>query len=199
MEGSSVVLPGGEFPVPATSKEPLLAFRCAPAIKPYLADDDSGIFIIDTLVTNSKIAGAVQLDSRNIDFDDLLVTVSVNGHDVVSGSVPTNASAHELDFSLKELAPQAAAFEVECTARSGSQTFHANSTLQKLPNPTGGASVTKMDMRTGAMLVQGEKAGEWNTLFPIGFYTIFDGYLSTNLSVVDDLKDRGCVIILLVS
>ncbi|KAI5119686.1 hypothetical protein M0805_003573 [Coniferiporia weirii] len=196
MQGSSVVAPGGEFPIPATSKEPLLAFRCAPAVKPYLADDESGIFIIDALVTNSEIAGAIQLDSRNRNSkDDLSVTVSVNGRTLASGKVPLNTSAHELDFSLKELSPRTSAYEMTCTATLNGQTFHATSPLQRLPNPKNGGGVTKMDGRTGAMLVQGKKSGEWDTLFPIGFYTSFDGYLSTNLSVLNDLEDRGFTIV----
>ena len=30
---------GGQFPIPATSPTPLLALRCTPAIRPYLAED----------------------------------------------------------------------------------------------------------------------------------------------------------------
>ena len=30
-------------------------------------------------------------------------------------------------------------------------------------------------------------------IFPMGFYTAFGGYLDSNLSVLEDLKDEGCV------
>lgn len=50
-----------------------------------------------------------------------------------------------------------------------------------------------MDLRTGALLSRPAtgKAGPYETVFPIGFYTDFGGYLASNLSVLDDLKERG--------
>ncbi|KAN0079832.1 hypothetical protein V8E55_009398 [Tylopilus felleus] len=42
--GQSVIFPGGNFPLPS---DPLLAFRCAPAILPYLAEDVQSIIGIN--------------------------------------------------------------------------------------------------------------------------------------------------------
>jgi hypothetical protein len=72
------------------------------------------------------------------------------------------------------------------------QTFEANTELSYLPNPAQG-SVTKMDLRTGALLAKPANGSEGNyaTVFPIGFYTTFYGYLASNNSILDELKDQG--------
>lgn len=41
------------------------------------------------------------------------------------------------------------------------------------------------------------KGGEYGYVFPIGFYTSFGGYLSSNLSVINDLKEQGYVFLYL--
>ncbi|EJD04861.1 uncharacterized protein FOMMEDRAFT_132713 [Fomitiporia mediterranea MF3/22] len=194
MANQSVVEPGGEFPIPELSKEPLLVFRCAPAIQPYLADDSSGTIIIDTLVTNVKIADTTPIQNVDAAVSGLHVSISVNGQTLANGPVSLNASAHEFTLPLGSLKPQSDAFNVECTARmEDGQTFKTSTTLLRLPNRTDGGSVTKMDFRTGAMLVQNSTTKEWETVFPLGFYTTFDGYLANNLSVLNDLKDMGYV------
>lgn len=193
MSNQTVVPPVGQFPAPQTSSEPLLAFRCSPVIKPYLAADRSGAFIIDTQVTNTRVAGTSSI--KNVEkASGLHVSISVNGHSLANGSVPLNASAHEMTFSLDALQPQHEAFNLECTAKTADgQTFKANTTLLRLPDRTDGGSVTKMDLRTGAMLVPNATTGEWETVFPLGFYTSFSGYLDSNLTILNDLKDRGYV------
>ncbi|KAH8114960.1 hypothetical protein DFH11DRAFT_1877283 [Phellopilus nigrolimitatus] len=196
MANQSVVEPGGEFPVAKTSSEPLLAFRCAPAVKPYLAEDTSGAFIVDTQVTYTEKAGTAPIDTSKSG-SELQVSISINGQTLATGAVPFNASGHELPFSLAPLKPQTSAFDVVCTAKTpDGQTFNANTTLQKLPDPPSDiGSVAKLDLRTGAMLVRSSGSEEWETVFPLGFYTTFDGYLTTNLSVLNDLKDRGFTIV----
>jgi hypothetical protein len=64
--------------------------------------------------------------------------------------------------------------------------------LSYLPNPTN-SSVTKMDLRTGALLAKPADGsdGEYESFFPIGFFTWFDGYLAGNLSILDELKAQG--------
>ncbi|OCB91484.1 hypothetical protein A7U60_g1259 [Sanghuangporus baumii] len=197
MAGSSVIEPGGQFQVPETSSEPLLVFRCAPAIQPYLAEDTSASIIIDSRVTNLKIADTTPIESvEKTARSGLHVSISVNGRALTSGRVPMNASAHELPFSLAPLRPQTNEFNVNCIAQTDDgQTFRSNTTLLRLPNRTDGGSVTKMDLRTGAMLVKNETTNTWDTLFPLGFYTSFGGYLDTNLTVLDDLKERGITIV----
>lgn len=195
MANQSVVPPNGQFPTIATSKEPLLAFRCAPAIKPYLAEDSTGSIIIDTILTNKQVDGAVpfKLSTTHAAPAPLEVTVSINNKIVGSASVPVNASGHEIPIQLTSLKPQKAAFEVTCTAKAttGGTSFSTTTSVQRLPNPTSGGA-TKMDMRTGAMLVR-TSPGVYDSVFPLGFYTSFGGYIATNLSILNDIADRGCV------
>lgn len=210
MVNQTVVRPGGQFPIPAHSAEQLLAFRCALAIRPYLGEDTQGAVLVDTLLTHTQIAGAVPLDANTRNLVDsassssssspsaakpeLRVTISVDGHTLTTSSVPFNASAHELSFALNSLTPRAQAYDVTCTGVSPSgQTFTSHAELRRLPDRTDGGSVVKLDGRTGALLVRNQTspAGEWETIFPLGFYTSFSGYLDTNLSVLNDLADRG--------
>jgi len=59
MAGQAIVPPGGNFPVATASKNPLFAFRCAAAMKPYLEED---IVIIDSPVVYSEISGVQSID-----------------------------------------------------------------------------------------------------------------------------------------
>jgi hypothetical protein len=63
--------------------------------------------------------------------------------------------------------------------------------------------VTRMDLRTGALLAKpanGRGSGAYGYVPPVGFYTQLDPYLTTNLSKVDELKAMGnnivCLLIL---
>ena len=197
--GEPVVPPGGQFPTPATTSDTLLAFRCSPAIKPYLPEDRSTLqtFLIDAPVVHSQIAGAapIVLPTRS-SASPLEVTVAVNGKTLAKGSLAPNAST-TLSFSLKDLAPQAAPYDVQCTAKYGSSaSYAATAQLAYLPNPPAGRSTTKMDLRTGALLAKPAtgKGGKYETVFPVGFYTSFD-YLSANLSTIDEIAAQGYTVV----
>lgn len=202
MASSPVVPPGGQFPIPATSTSPLLAFRCAPAIKPYLPEDllTPSTFVIDAPITYSDIADAqpISLPSRG-SLGSLSITISVDGRPISTGLVPLNTTKVELPFTLLGLTPRTEVYNVSCTAEYSSshssklQTFLSSAALSLLPDPPAGRSVTKMDLRTGALLAKpatGAK-GDYEPVFPIGFYTNFGGYLTSNLSVLNELKDQG--------
>lgn len=194
--------PGGAFSIPASSQSPLLAFRCAPAIKPYLAEDasSSAAIIIDSPVVYSNIQGAepISLPSGSLsNAGTLSVTVSAGGNILASGAVPLNATAYEIPFSLGNLTPQTTPYNLSCKATysgssssSSTQAFSANSALYFLPDPTNGA-VTKMDLRTGALLAKpANGGGSYQPVFPIGFYTEFQ-YLADNLTLIDQLAAQG--------
>ncbi|KAH0833836.1 ARD/ARD' family-domain-containing protein [Lanmaoa asiatica] len=181
MSTQSVVAPGGNFPLPSPSSDPLLALRCAPAIRPYLAEDvlSPASILIDAPVVYYEIANAepIQLCSDDTMLD---VTVSLDGRTLAAG--------------LEGITPQNAAYNLSCEATyaATSQTFSATTALSVLPNPTN-SSVTKMDLRTGALLAKPATGlgGTYEPVFPIGFYTIFDGYLATNLSVINGTERTG--------
>ncbi|KZT21323.1 hypothetical protein NEOLEDRAFT_763316 [Neolentinus lepideus HHB14362 ss-1] len=204
--GSPIIPPGGQFAIPATSTEPLLTFRCAPAIKPYLGEDAlaPAAIIVDTLITYQQISGAASITlPSSSQLGELVVTVTANGKFLTTGVVPLNASKTELPFSLTGLQTQKAAYNVSCTAMyspslGAKQTFQATTALSYLPNPESG-SVTKMDLRSGSLLARpaNDPTGPYGTVFPLGFYTNWGGYLDTNynFSFINDLAARGYTIV----
>ncbi|KAI6037875.1 hypothetical protein EDC04DRAFT_3091063 [Pisolithus marmoratus] len=197
--------PGGNFPMPAQSNDPFLAFQCVPAIRPYLAEDTTAAVLIDSPIVHYEIANArvINLDSGPISEGELEVKISLNGNTLGTAAVPLNATAYEIPFSLQGIQPQTSPYNLSCEAaynptsqRDMPQTFSATASLYVLPNPPSGA-VTKMDYRTGGLLARPATGvgGNYEPVFPIGFYTQFDGYLSTNLSLVNELKAQGFTII----
>ncbi len=201
MASSPIVPPGGQFPTPATSSGPLVAFRCAQAIRPYLPEDASSpaAFIVDTPLTQLEVANAQAIDLPSHGaLGHLAVTISVNGHVLATENVPLNASKVAVPFSLRSLKPQTKAFDVSCSATYSAvtgktQKFTTTSSLSFLPDPPKGRSVTKTDLRTGALLAKpatGED-GPYETVFPIGYYTDFSSYIAANLSVLNELKEQG--------
>jgi len=203
MQNQTASTPGGNFAIPSYSSSPLLAFRCAPAIRPYLEEDvgSGGGILIDSPVVNYQIVGAepISLPSSGSlsSAGSLDVTISVNGTTLGTAKVPLNATAYGIPISLKSFTPQMAAYSVSCSATysgsSGSQTYSATAALSVLPNPSN-SSVTKMDLRTGALLAKPANGtgGDYAPVFPIGFYTTYDPYLTSNLSVLNELKEQGC-------
>jgi hypothetical protein len=201
MASSPIVPPGGQFPTPATASGPLVAFACNQAIRPYLPEDAASPaeFIIDTPLTHTHVANAQSIDiPAHGALGNLHVTINVNGHLLATQDVPLNASKVPVSFSLKGLKPQTQPLNVSCAATYSAATgktqhFAASSSLFYLPDPPSGRSVTKMDLRTGALLAKPAtgKGGPYETVLPIGFYTDFGGYLETNLTVLDELKTQG--------
>ncbi|KAK7057590.1 hypothetical protein R3P38DRAFT_2841901 [Favolaschia claudopus] len=201
MASEPVTDPGGRFPIPATSSKPLLALRCAPAIRPYLPEDAAHPsatspteIIIDAPIVFSGIANAAPITLGPGTLD---VTVTINGKRIASGAVPLNATKHALPFSLAGLKPQKAAYTITCSATfSKNQKFSATELLTYLPDPPADiGSVTKFDARTGALLARplgGPKTAAFEPVYPFGFYTGFQNYLKTNFSTaLPELKSQG--------
>ena len=97
MAGQAIIPPGGNFPVAIASKNPLLAFRCAAAMKPYLEEDigtPAGV-IINSPVVYSEGSGAQPIDllpGPLSSVGKLDVTVSLNGKILGNALVPLNAN-----------------------------------------------------------------------------------------------------------
>lgn len=200
MSTEPIVPPGGEFPTPGVSSSALLAFRCAPSIRPYLAEDayHTAGFIVDTPVTDVEIDGAVPIALPDGDHIGQLSVIVLVGEQVLAqGEVPLNSSKVELPFHLFELRPKMDAFNVTCTATYAvgkeRQTFEVFTALSYLPNPPAGRSVTKMDLRTGTLLAKPANGfnGDYESVLPVGFYTGFSDYLANNLSILNELKEQG--------
>jgi hypothetical protein len=200
------VPPGGEFPISASSETPLLAFRCSPAIRPYLAEDATSStshgsaevsLLIDTAITFSQIANAAPITLLpGHALDSLFVSVTVNGKNLASGTVPLNTTKYPIPFSLSSLTPQAHVYNISCSATfaSSSQTFQAFGSLSYLPDPPPDiGSVTKMDLRTGAVLARPAdgKGGPFAPVFPIGFYTWFNDDFAKDPPIPAQLEAQG--------
>jgi hypothetical protein len=151
--------------------------------------------LIDTSVTFRKVNGsqAITIPSGGSS-STLQVTVSINGKTLTSGDVPLNSTKHALPFSLSSLSAQSAAYDMTCTATLSGQSFTTSGLLTYLPDPPSGiGSVTKMDLRTGALLARpaNGNGGDFAPVFPIGFYTQFDSYLATDLTIPSTLAKQG--------
>ncbi|KAJ3727396.1 hypothetical protein C8R42DRAFT_335923 [Lentinula raphanica] len=200
-----VTNPGGQFPPSLTLAGPHIALRCGPAVKPYLPEDlDSHLtdptfssILVDTPVTHTNISGATPFESgsNNISNSTLNVKVLVDGKSLTAGVVPLNTFKHALPFSLSALKPRTEAYNLTCVGSltTGEQVV-GSSLLTYLPEkPIGIGGVTKIDMRSGALLAKpptGED-GPYERVFPIGFYTQYGSYLATNLSIPSVLKEQG--------
>nr|GAT44437.1 predicted protein [Mycena chlorophos] len=203
LPGQPVVPPGGQFQYDSgLSAEPLLVLRCAPILTPYIQFEDfeAGI-LVETFVTHSlRYADAQRVD---VDAVGLEVSITSAGTVLSSASVAMNSST-ELYFPLANLsqAPRMQLFEIACMASTKApaeaflepQTFKATTNLTYLPQPASG-SVTKRDGRTGALLVRAAESSGYQPIFPFGFYTSFDGYLDSNLTILDELKADGFTIV----
>ncbi|KAJ6613609.1 hypothetical protein B0H10DRAFT_2165261 [Mycena sp. CBHHK59/15] len=195
--------PGGQFLVPEISSVPLLVFRCVPIITPYLEDDDSAGILIDSFLEHSRYGGAEPITFPSGLSKVLDVAVSFNGRTLATAAVPLNSRKFELHFPLANLSrPRKQPFDIDCvatyTAHSDaeyeSQKFNVKTVLRYMEKPVSG-SVTKRDARTGALLVKPSSGGPYETIFPIGFYTSFDNYLDSDLSILDNLKEQGFTIV----
>ncbi|KAL0065604.1 hypothetical protein AAF712_007382 [Marasmius tenuissimus] len=207
MKDSPIEPPGGQFPIPSPSEEPLLALRCGQAVRPYLPEDieqtEDPTFVsilVDTPVLFSQVTGAAPIAlSEDSNLPELSIAVTLDGKDLTTGTVPLNVTKHALSFSLSSTSPRTEAYNLTCTATTADgQTFSSTSPFTFLPEkPADIGSVTKMDMRTGALLARPATGNEgpYERIFPIGFYTQFDSFLAKNLSAIEVLKDQGFNII----
>ncbi|KAJ7028680.1 hypothetical protein C8F04DRAFT_1118335 [Mycena alexandri] len=194
IQGQPIVPPGGQFSIELSST-PLLVFRCAPIITPYLEEDYEAGVVVETFVTYSRYSGAEPI-AGPASTAALEVSIRVNDTILAKAIVGLNSTS-ELHFPLANLSqPRKQPFIIDCTASYTSQhspetqTFSTTTALSYLPNQLSG-SVTRRDARTGALLVKRQGSSLYETIFPIGFYTSFDNYLDSDLLILDQLKAQG--------
>ncbi|KIJ18325.1 hypothetical protein PAXINDRAFT_161711 [Paxillus involutus ATCC 200175] len=207
MSNQTVVPPDGQFQLPASSSEPLVAFRCAPVFRPYLEEDGKdAAFVIDTPVVYQYIQGAapISLPTNSSHSSQSLgkmnVTISIGNHLHTTKEVPVNATGFEISLDIRSLLAQKTAYNVSCSAtykietsssKNTTQYFSTNTPLLYLPDTS--SSVVKTDLRTGALWTRPAdgNGGAFAPFIPQGFYVAFDQYLATNLSLLDQLKSDG--------
>jgi hypothetical protein len=195
-QGTPVVPPAGQFPLPVATA-PQLALRCNPGQIPFLPDDNtsSTVILVDALMGSRAIAGAQPLNTMTQN-SELQVTVSLDGKTLTTGNVNLNGSA-ALPFSLSHISPRMRPYTLTCTAvilSSPKQTFASiptNLTYLPLP-PNHIGSVTKLDLKTGGLLAKRAHIQEpYQPIFPVGFFTDFEGYLEDNDTSLEVLKSQG--------
>ncbi|KIK98431.1 hypothetical protein PAXRUDRAFT_96614, partial [Paxillus rubicundulus Ve08.2h10] len=207
MPNQTVVPPGGQFQLPASSSEPLVAFRCAPVFRPYLEQDaKDAAFVIDTPIVYKYIQGAAPISlptsssSSSQGLGKMDVTISIGNHLHTTKEVPVNATGFEISLDIHSLIAQKTPYTVSCSAtyktetsssKTATQYFSANTSLLYLPDTSN--SVVKTDLRTGALWTRPAdgKGGAFAPFIPQGFYISFDQYLAKNLSLLDQLKADG--------
>ena len=208
MSNQTVIPPGGQFQLPATSAEPLVAFRCSPAFRPYLEEDaTNAAIIVDTPIVYRYLQGASPISlsssgSNSSEWDDLgtmEVTISVGGQVFIMQEVPLNSTGYEIPLDLSTLEAQQMPYGVTCNATYQAETssspatqyFSANASLLYLPDTNG--SVVKTDLRTGSLWARpaNGSGGNFEPFLPQGFYIEFDPYLVQNLSYIDQIKAEG--------
>ncbi|KAJ6590961.1 hypothetical protein DFH09DRAFT_1419580 [Mycena vulgaris] len=181
LQGQPVVPPGGQFPVPELSSTPLLVFRCAPIITPYLDEDNEAGVLVETFVTFARYGDAQPIASPPEPAEVLDVSISFNGTTLASSVVAFNSTT-ELHFPLANLSqPRKQPFTIDCTASYASRLIPGHTDIQYA--------------RTGALLVKPPNGGPYEAIFPIGFYTSFDNYLDSDLRILDKLKAQGFTIV----
>ncbi|KAG1816674.1 uncharacterized protein BJ212DRAFT_1480546 [Suillus subaureus] len=205
MSNQSVVPPGGQFVLPTRSVDPLLSFHCAPVFRPYLQEDaKSAAFVVDTPIVYDWVTGAEPIllpstsgsSGSSTGLGSISVTINV-GSVKTTANVPLNATNFQIPVDISRLQAQKSAYHVSCSATytssssSKSQKFKTSTSLLYLPDTN--ASVTKTDLRTGALWVRpaNGKGGAFAPFVPQGFYINFDEYLATNLTMIDQLKADG--------
>ena len=196
-KGTPAVSPAGQFPLPVATK-PQLVLRCNPAQIPFLPDDNtsSSVILVDALVRSRAITGAQPLNTLPQN-SELQVTVSLDGKTLTTGNVRLNGSS-SLPFSLSHVSPRMTPYSLVCTAvalSSPKHTFRSiptNLTYLPLP-PDDIGSVTKLDLKTGGLLAKRAHIQEpYKLIFPVGFFTNFEGYLENNDTSLEILKSQGC-------
>lgn len=196
LKGEPVVEPGGQYPVPAYVSEPLLLFRCSPAVKPYIqSDDHTAAVLVDLELTHFVVNGTSRLSNTIYEDPRFLVQISTEGIPILTARVLPLGTNQELHFPLLALEAREKPYDIKCTAqlvRDEKIAFKAStSLLYLLPSPYGG-SVVKQDVRMKALLIQ--KNGSWIPFIPFGFFVSFDDYLARNLSVLDAAVEKGSVV-----
>lgn len=128
-----------------------------------------------------------------------VISLSSSVYPVLASSIVSLNSTIELPLDLTALPPSIDAYTLSCSLSLPLQDpfndtwrTQVNETFRVLPaeNPWGG-SVSRIDRRTGAILVLKEE--RWDPIFPVGFYTSYEDYLAQDISHLDEMKRLGSV------
>ena len=192
--GESIETPFGSFQNGEAPLGPSFAFQCLPRMQLYLEGDDcasSASVLVDTLMTLAPFRHASPLTTQ---VTTITLSIDIEGLRLVHKNVPINSTNLEFPVSLCHLLPTRQPFTLRCSAElesypSLNEILVTSSPLVYLPSPVSGAT-TSLDRKTGALMTRATN-GSFQAVFPIGFYTDFEGYLAGNLSILDEIKSQG--------
>lgn len=160
----------------------------------YLEGDDcasSASVLVDTRTTLAPLRYASPLTTP---VATITLSIDIEGLRSVHKNVQINSTNLEFPVSLCHLLPRRQPFTLTCSAElesySSPNEIHVTSSpLLYLPSLISG-SATSIDRKTGALMTRATNS-TFQAFFPIGFYTDFGGYLSGNLSILDEIKSQG--------
>jgi hypothetical protein len=148
-------------------------------------------FIIDANVTHD-VGKPSSINLLSIS-TPLSVTIRLENSSMVLASdveVPLGTFGREVFVSPQHIPASLQPYIISCIATHGPDTFMVSSAIYNLPENPHGGSATKIDRRTGAMLRQNNRTGEWTTFLPFGFYTFVDDIIA-NMSIIDAMAADG--------
>ena len=96
------------------------------------------------------------------------ISRSDSGAKIASGHIALNATDNEVKFALNEFPARGEPYGIEVVIQGSSCLYTAQTRLLRLPDPTDGRTVTKIDHLYGSLLIQ--ENGAWAPLFPYSFY-----------------------------
>lgn len=188
--------PSTRFPVPDLSPTPLLDLSCFQAVAPYIEGEDHVGHVMVGLELN-HLRGIDWTVSEQQAEENLHISILVDGKEQATTTLAVNTTNRLVPVNLSQLKARYNQHSLRCIATSSLShrpSLVADGRFSFLPPSPYGGSTVKMDWQTGYPLIPVDGApGTYEALFPIGFYVKFGGYLESNLSVLDDMKSRGCV------
>lgn len=139
-------------------------------------------------------AGTTDETTLVSDRNTIHVLIEVDGRALADGPAALGSRGTEFSFPLSALprGAQTTPYNLTCTASYSHSVVFMNSTLvHYLPPISGRGSITKMNLRTGGLLVKADGKPTYEPIIPFGYYT------STNIlgdkTAVQDIKVKGCV------
>lgn len=184
------------FSYPPKSSLPLVNFQCSPVLRPYISNEDS----VGGILLDAEISYDVGQPFDGCAGSHLILRVSVesSGKVLATGEVLLGTKSNVLEFPLKLLGKATTTpKDVSCTARLSSATYTSSTQVHYLPpNPSGG-TVTKTDLRTGALLVKAKGRDAYEPILPFGYYA--STRVLSSQAAVDEIKSKGYVQSLLAS
>ena len=96
---------------------------------------------------------------------------------LVQDSIPVDVVGAEYEFDLALFEPRLEPYRVVLSGAPefGDREYTASAEFSYLPPVAEGGSATKIDRRTGSVLVRQEAGDAWTPLLPYGYYGLYNG------------------------